>query len=136
MIPSSARVKSLYLNVHRRHSIRLQRPQPGGSAYSTGISMLGRKNRRVRFLAENVLLKTGWNIMVEPRNLRSTSAHHYHIRIQKIDHLRQSAHEPILESIDRGKRGGFAHAAPPDDLVALERNARREIGRASCRERV
>src|SRR5256885_9712495 len=85
--------------------------------------MLGRKNRRVPFLAENVLLKTGWNIMVEPRNLRSTPAHHYHIRIQKIDHLRQSAHEPILESIDRGKRGGFARAAPPDDLGALERRS-------------
>src|SRR5260370_19537443 len=57
------------LNVQKRRSIRLQRPQPGRAAYSTGISMLRRKNRRLRFLTENVLLQTGRNILVEPRNL-------------------------------------------------------------------
>src|SRR5216684_2350507 len=106
------------------HSVCLQRPKPGGTAYSAGISVLRRKNRRVRFLAENVILQAGRNILVEPWNFRSASAHDNHIRVQKIDNLRQATREPVFESIERGKRGSFACAASRDDLGALERIAR------------
>src|SRR5256885_11924966 len=113
------------LNARRRRSIHLQRPQPGRAAYSAGISMLRRKNWRVRFLAENELLQTGGNILVEPWNLRGAPAHHNYIRIEKIDDLRQTAREPVFESIERSKRGGFACSTSGDNLRAFERNARR-----------
>src|SRR5216683_2622194 len=106
----------------RRRSNHLQRPQPGCAAYSAGVSMFRRKNRRVRFLAENVLLQTGRNILVKPWNLRSPPAHHNHVRIKKIDDLRQTAREPVFKSIERGERGRFACGASRDDLGALERN--------------
>jgi hypothetical protein len=82
--------------------------------------MFRRKNGRVRFPAENVLLQAGWDILVEPWNSRSASAQHDHVRVQKIDDLRQSARKPVLESIERGKRGRFASAASRDDLGTLE----------------
>src|SRR2546429_4780596 len=85
--------------------------------------MFRRKNRRVRFLAENVLLQTGRNILVKPWNLRSASAHHNHVRIEKIDDLRQTPREPVFESIERGERGRFVCGASRDDLGALQRNA-------------
>src|SRR6266478_9436249 len=106
------------------HSVCLQGPKPGGTAYSAGIAMFCGKNRRVCFLAENVILQAGRNILVEPWNFRSASAHDNHIRVQKIDNLRQTTREPVFESIERGKRGSFACATSRDDLGALERIAR------------
>jgi len=70
--------------------------------------------------AENVSLQTGRHILVEPRNLRSASTHHNHVRIKKIDDLRQTAREPVFESIERGERGRFACSASRDDFGALE----------------
>src|SRR5260370_1952787 len=105
------------------HSVCVQGPKPGGTAYSAGISVLRRKNRRVRFLAENVILQAGRNILVEPWNFRSASTHHNHIRVQKIDNLRQTTREPVFESIERGKRGNFTCATSRDDLRALKRIA-------------
>src|SRR5260370_11802149 len=89
--------------------------------------MFRRKYRRVRFLAENVLLQAGRNILVEPWNLRSASAHYNYIRIEKIDDLRQTAREPVFESIERGERGSFACAASSDNLGTLEKGASRTL---------
>src|SRR5260370_8934800 len=102
------------------HSVCVQGPKPGGTAYSAGISVLRRKNRRVRFLAENVILQAGRNILVEPWNFRSASAHDNHIRVQKIDNLRQTTREPVFESLERGN---FACATSRDDRGALKRIA-------------
>src|SRR6266852_4256872 len=106
------------------HSVCLQGPKPGGTAYSAGISVLRRKNRRVRFLAENVILQAGGNILVEPWNFRSASAHNHQIRVQKIANLRQATREPVFESLERGKRGNFTCATSRNDLGALKRIAR------------
>src|SRR5712692_11390689 len=89
--------------------------------------MLGGKNRRVRFLAENVLLQTGRNILVDARNLRSASAYHNGIRIQKIDQLRQCSGEAVFESIECAKRGRFTGAALRDDLGSAEGNSGRAM---------
>src|SRR5216684_6965208 len=67
------------------------------------------------------------NILVDTRNLRSSSAHHDYVRIEKINDLRQTAREPVFESIERGKRGGFARAASRDNLETLEGNIRRAM---------
>src|SRR5260370_14416025 len=109
------------------HSVCLQGPKPGGTAYSAGISVLRRKNRRVRFLAENVLLQAGRNILVEPRNLRSASAHYDDIRIEKIDNLRQTAPEPVFKSIQRRGRGTFARRASSDNVGPLHKGASRTL---------
>jgi len=39
-----------------------------------------------------------------------------HVRIKKIDDLRQTAREPVFESIERGERGRFACSASRDDF--------------------
>src|SRR5260370_22769999 len=85
--------------------------------------MFRRKNRRARFLAENVLLQTGRNILVKPWNLRSPPAHHNHVRIKKIDDLRQTAREPVFESIERSPRGRFSSGASRDHLRTLQATA-------------
>jgi len=89
--------------------------------------VLRRKNRRVRFLAENVFLQAGRNILVETRNLRSAPAHHNYIGIQQIDDLRQTAREAVFEPIEGGKRGRFPGVASRDDLRTLEGNTRRAM---------
>src|SRR6266436_1018681 len=109
------------------HSVCLQGPKPGGTAYSARIAVLRRKNRRVRFLAENVFLQAGRNILVETRNLRSAPAHHNYIGIQQIDDLRQTAREAVFEPIEGGKRGRFPGVASREDLGTLESNTCRAM---------
>ena len=41
--------------------------------------------------------------------------------------MRQSAREPVFESIERGKRGRFLGVASRDDLRTLEGNTRRAM---------
>ena len=82
--------------------------------------MLRRKNRRFRFLAENVFLQTGRNILIESWNLGSASAHHNYIRVEKIDHLRQSPREPIFESVEGCERGRFTRSTSRNNLRATE----------------
>src|SRR5206468_10323432 len=64
-----------------------QGPKPGRAAYSARVSMLRRKNGRVCFVAENILLQSRRNILVDARNLRSSSTHHDYIRIKKVDEV-------------------------------------------------
>src|SRR5258708_16363633 len=103
-----------------------QGPEPGGAAHAAGIPMLRGKNRRVRFVTENVLLQTGRNIFVDARNLRSASSHHDGIRIEKVDQVRQRPCEAVFESLECSQRGRFTGVASPDTIWAPKLHARRE----------
>src|SRR5258708_24200988 len=111
----------------RGFSFLSEGPQRGGAGQAAGISMLRGKNRRVRFVTENVLLQTGRNIFVDARNLRSASSNHDGIRIEKVDQVRQRPCEAVFESLECSQRGRFTGVASRDDLGAPELNARRAM---------
>src|SRR6202158_4279263 len=111
----------------RQFPALLQRPEPCRSPDAAGISVLRRKNVRVRFSAKNILFESSWNILVNARNLRCAPAQNNHLRIQKINDLCQTAREPVFESIERGQRGRFSSGAASDNLWTLERYFRRAL---------
>src|SRR5438876_11764393 len=102
-------------------------PEPGSTADAAGVSVFRWKNRRVSFMAENVFFQASGNILVDSWNLRSSSAHHDHIGIKEIDHLSQTAREPVFESLQGSKRRLFACAASRDDFRAFQRDIRRAL---------
>src|SRR5260370_21879917 len=97
----------------------LQMPQPGGAAHAAGVSVFRWKNRRVRFLAENVVLQASGNILVKSRNLGSATAQYDYIGIEKINHLCQTPRQPVFESLHPRKRRRLTGSASRADLRAL-----------------
>src|SRR5437763_16613210 len=54
----------------------LERPEPGGAADATGISVFRRHQRRYGCFSEDIILEAPGNVCVDGRDLGSSAARH------------------------------------------------------------
>jgi hypothetical protein len=95
-----------------------KRPEPRSAADAARIAVFCGKNRCVCFLAEDVFLQLGRNILVQTRDLRDAAAQYDDIRIEQVDDVRQPACETILETRKRGKSGRFVRCGVGCDFCS------------------
>lgn len=91
--------------------IFVQWPQPGRTAHSARIAVFRHNHRRVCLASEYVLLQSPGHVLIQLRHLRHSASQHNHIRIQQVDHLRQTARQPVFVTLQARRSCGVARVA-------------------------
>src|SRR5208283_944107 len=72
-------IKSFYDQDSNGKLLSIQRPKPCGPAHAAGVTVLGNQHRSIGLLSEHILPQSLGHILIQPRNLRHSTAQHEHI---------------------------------------------------------